>query len=206
MKKLFLTCALLCGATSIASAQIIFADNFNTELPALAVTSLTNWNVSRDNVDVIGNGGSGASFDLYPGNGYYLDMAGTAGFGRITTLSSFALVPGDYNLSFLLGKNGGGARTMTVSVGSSFVTVLSDALSYTNLVPQSFNFTVNSLTSASIVFDYPNSGGNPGAAGYVIDSVVLSATRTTTVAPEPGSLAFLALGGLALTRRRRQSR
>jgi len=51
-----------------------FFEDFDDELGTGAASTLLNWNVIQHNVDVLGPG----YFDLVPGNGFYLDMAGTA--------------------------------------------------------------------------------------------------------------------------------
>lgn len=106
-----------------ASAQQLFLDDFNTETLGTNAVSITNWNISSGNIDVIGNPGF---FDFYPGNGRYLDMDGSAGnAGRIETITVFNLTPGDYTLSFDQGKNGSSAESMNISVGSVFTTLFS---------------------------------------------------------------------------------
>jgi hypothetical protein len=191
------TCLLALGTAS--RAQVLFSDNFNANATGLGISSLVNWNVTRDTVDVLGPG----LFDLYPGNGNYLDMAGSGSlaYGRISSAASVSLTPGSYTLSFLLGKNSTGLRTMNVSVGSAFSTTITDSLTYPSFVLQSFTFSVGASTSANIVFDYPNNGTNSNSQGYMIDAVVLEVA--TAAAPEPTALALLALGGGFFLRRRK---
>ena len=141
--------------------------------------------------------GTPASLGGNPGTGL--------GYGQFTTKSSFSLTPGNYTLSFLLGKNSAAlpanARTMNVSSGSAFTTTLSHSLPYLTMVPRSFSFTVTGATRANLVFDYPDNGVNPVNNGYVLDQVVLTKVAS---APEPTTLALLALGGTLLTLRRRK--
>jgi hypothetical protein len=193
-----LLCAMALAAAS--QAQVLFSDNFNADATGLGKTSLLNWNLTRDTVDVIGVG----LFDIYPGNGNYVDMAGSGAnpYGRISTATSITLSPGSYTLSFLLGKNSTGDRLMNISLGSAFSTTIADNLTYATLVPQSFTFSVGAATTANLVFDYPNDGINSFSQGYIIDDVVL---QVATPAPEPLSLSLLALGGVcSLAHRRRR--
>jgi hypothetical protein len=192
------TSVLVLALATSSRAQVLFSDNFNSNATGLGISSLVNWNVTRDTVDVLGPG----LFDLYPGNGNYLDMAGSGSlpYGRISSATSLSLTPGSYTLSFLLGKNGTGTRTMNVSVGSVFSTTITDSLTYPAFVLQSFTFAVGASTSANIVFDYPNNGTNSFSQGYMIDAVVL---QSASAAPEPTTLALLALGGGFFFRRRK---
>jgi hypothetical protein len=192
MKKISLALMAVCGLATTASAQI-FSDNFNAETLGLSTTTLTNWTVVNE-VDVLGDG----FIDFYPGNGKFIDMAGSPGFGKITTKSSFNLAPGAYVLSFDLGKNGSAATSMDVSVGTAFTTTISDAIAYNAFVPQVFNFIVGAPTVVTLNFDY---NGGPNNQGYIIDNVVLR----NGDAPEPGTFALLGLGlaaGLVARRRR----
>lgn len=71
---------------------------------ALNYTGFKNWNVDFGTVDLIGNG----FFDLLPGNGLYIDMAGSSPIfpGQITTKQSFTFQPNiTYRLSFDLAGN-----------------------------------------------------------------------------------------------------
>jgi hypothetical protein len=187
---------IACGVlTTSASAQTLFTDGFESDGPGgLTITSLTNWIVSRGSVDVIG---PGTGFDFYPGNGLYLDLDGTSGggisgAGLITTKQLFNLTPGDYALSFSLGKNGSNAESMQVSVGSAFSTSVSGSGGIAALTPLTYNFTVTTGTSGNISFDH--AGGDD--AGYIIDNVSL--VRVSSTAPEPGTLSLLAVVPAAL--------
>jgi hypothetical protein len=190
---LFLSCA------SESFGQDVFFDDFNAEnggVGAVNYNGFAQWSVSDGTVDLIGNG----FFDAYPGNGLYVDLDGSSGNAGVLTSVPIALTPGSYVLEFDLGTlSGFAANTMTVSLGGEYSEIFqeSDAgLSPTfNLISRPI--TVASAGSLSLVFDHP--GGDD--FGLVIDNVRL------TLVPEPGSLALLIAGaiamGLAALRRRR---
>ena len=81
-------------------STITFQDNFNLEPGGTSFTSITNWNATAGNFDVIGDG----FFDIYPGNGKYIDMAGSTN-ATIETSTSILLNPGTHQLTFNLGTN-----------------------------------------------------------------------------------------------------
>ena len=209
-----------CGLfPSVASAQTIFFDNFNGEKPNFGVTgsTLANWDITRGNLDVIGNSTipstSGGNFaDLYPNNGYYLDLDGSnqGGAARLTTRLPLTLLAGDYTLSFNIGKNfdaNNPLDSMVVSVGSIFSTTINDT--NTPTVANVFNlktltFSIASNATGGITFDHAGNDDH----GFIIDNVSLMRTATVgTTAPEPGSLSLLAtlpvaFGMLRLRRRK----
>jgi hypothetical protein len=200
--RLFLSAALATVALSAlrpAAAQQLFFDDFEGDGPArLSATSLLNWNVGSGTVDVIGNG----SNDVYPGNGLYLDMDGSSGdAARIETKTTFNLTPGDYVLAFSQGKNGTNAESMNISVGSVFSTIFGSPQGADALTPRSFNFTVASATTGTIVFDH--AGGDN--QGLTVDNVRL--TRVVVV-PEANTFALalptLGMLGAVLVRRRKK--
>src|SRR5258708_1434872 len=70
----------------------------NGGVPQLNYFGFANYNVSQGSVDLIGSG----YFDAYPGNGLYVDLAGTTNqFGALTTKAIFA--PGTYHVGLSLG-------------------------------------------------------------------------------------------------------
>lgn len=82
----------LCDAK--ASQITSFYDNFDSDNNGVQgnfTTGFDGWNVTSGNVDLIGNG----VWDNYPGNGLYIDLAGTQ-FGELTTKDFFA--PGAYDV------------------------------------------------------------------------------------------------------------
>lgn len=206
MKKISGT-GLLALLLSIGTAQAatVFTDDFNGEngsTPVLGTTSLSRWNVVDGNVDLIGNGLNGASYDFYPGHGYYLDLDGTGRSGRgntsnasIETTQVFGA--GSYMVSFLLGNNPGGGSSvnpLTVSLGS-YSTILN-----TTGYPPFSPVTLSVLTTGGRLSFAQ--GGSADQQGSIIDNVEVS-----TATPEPSSVATVisGLAGLlyAASRRRR---
>jgi len=191
------------AACSVASrpahAQVIFSDNFNLGVTGLNFNAFPNWTVTNGTVDLIGSG----FFDFYPGNGQYVDLDGTSNnAATFSTSSSFSLGAGTYQLSFLLGKNGGGTESMTVGVGSAFTETISNSGPIPTFQTIVRNFSVGAGgVTVPIVFDHAGGDG----AGFVIDNVTL--TQLTAV-PEPGTMALmvgpaaLLLGGMVVRRRR----
>jgi len=168
---------------------VVFQDDFDSETLVFNYTNFANWTVSDGSVDLVGAGFN----DILPGNGRYVDLDGTTFNAGILTSTSINLNPGNYKLSF---KLGGGARsninpdnedTVDVSVGSfyseSFTLAITDPLT-----TYSRAFTVNSQTSASIVFDH--AGGDN--FGIFLDNVVL------TSVPIPASAWLLGSGLMGL--------
>ena len=188
------------AACSVASrpahAQVIFSDNFNANTTSFGTTAVPNWVATDGTFDVIG---AGSGFDFYPGNGQYIDLDGT-NFNAATfsTTTSFVLGPGTYQLSFLLGKNGTGTESMTVSVGSGFSEVFAGTGAINPFQTVIRTFTVAAGFTAPIVFNH--AGGDN--QGFIIDNVTLAAV------PEPGTMALmvgpaaLLLGGMVVRRRR----
>ena len=88
------TLALAFGSIDRAQAATFsFSDNFNAEngtVAALGYNSFANWNVTTNDVDLIGNG----SFDFFPGNGLYVDLNGAAP-GQLTSKTAYAFNTGD---------------------------------------------------------------------------------------------------------------
>jgi hypothetical protein len=167
---------LLCGLLMLhdtARAQtVIFQDSFDNQTLGLAITSLNNWTVTAGNVDVIGPG----FFDLYPGNGHYLDMDGSCGNATIQS-PPLNLAPGVYQLSFRIGNNSFGGNSLNVSLGSlfnqSFV-----AQSSLELTPVRVEILVGATTMASLVLEET---GPSDCGGSVLDSVTLTFDRALAV-------------------------
>ena len=138
-------------------STIIFQDNFNLEPGGTSFTSITNWNATAGNFDVIGDG----FFDIYPGNGKYIDMAGSTN-ATIETSTSILLNPGTHQLTFNLG---------------------------TNLADNSINFSVEDLTFETTLFfeniDAP-ADGSPPMSTIVRDFEVTASTSAQIIFEEVG--------------------
>ncbi len=196
--------SLLLGVTiagvnaSSAKSATLFQDNFDSESHGLSKKSLTNWNVTAGNVDVIGS----RFYDLYPGNGTYLDMDGTpAANATIETKQLFNLTAGTYQLSFKLGNNTFSGNKLLVQVGSVFSEIF-DATSTLTSISRSFS--VTTPTSVSLLFAEK---GPADQGGSILDNVMLEQTQATSV-PEPASvlglLAFGTLGAGSMLKRKQQ--
>ncbi len=158
---------------------VVFSDTFDPEPLGLSRFVLTNWAVTAGNVDVIGLG----LFDLYPGNGNYLDMDGSAAPTNATIVSTpLTLSPGCYQLSFEMGQNAFGGiqdNGLAVTLGAVF------AGFFAAPVPPSPPATILTLNTAQIIVpgdddDPPtvaslafSETGTPTAGGSVLDDVLL---------------------------------
>ncbi|MCX6595656.1 MAG: hypothetical protein NTV70_04745 [Acidobacteria bacterium] len=200
MNKLKLITLAATISVSSAFAGTVFQDNFNTENGGngqLNYTGLAQWTVDRDSIDLIGPG----FWDLYPGNGMYLDMDGStggSGNGKITTKMAFGA--GSYTLMFDLGNNPGGGssiNSLTVTLGNWSETFLTTG--YPALTTITRNF---STTGGNLVFEQ---GGPSDQQGTILDNVSLGTSGVQNVAtPEPGSLLLAASAAVtALVLRRR---
>jgi hypothetical protein len=83
--------ALVTGIASAANAGVVFSDNFNSYAFQLDWVPPSNWiDVGPGTVDLIGETKTGSHFDLYHGDGGYVDLAGSNGIaGRLETTKSF---------------------------------------------------------------------------------------------------------------------
>jgi PEP-CTERM motif len=184
-------------ATTPALAAVVLEDDFDASGPSglnwggdSAFTSTS----APGSVDLIGNG----FFDFYPGQGLYVDLDGSTGFGNdpageLTSLAAFG--PGSYELTFLLGGNARGweDRTTRVSLGdfSVDISLASDA------GLQAFSYTFTTLTGGNLVF---TELGPSNQRGSILDAITLSTI------PEPSTWAMMILGfgGAGALVRRRQ--
>ncbi|MEO8714272.1 MAG: PEP-CTERM sorting domain-containing protein [Acetobacteraceae bacterium] len=183
-------------AATAARASVVLSDNFDTEnggVGQLNYTNFANFTVSTGSVDLIGNG----FFDLYPGNGLYVDLAGSTNqYGALTTKLVFG--PGTYTVTTDLG---GTARGPTDGAGITLGgTTVDHILTDSNTMVFTDTFTVGAGGSALTIADLGLSG-NPNV-GAILFSVTVS---TASAIPEPVSTALLGVGllGLGMVRRRR---
>jgi hypothetical protein len=189
---------LLCLGGTPVSATVIFTDDFDSETQGLNYVGFAQWTVSGGTVDLIGS--PPPFFNLYPGQGRYIDMDGsTSNAGEITTKVLFD--PGSYVLSFLLGGNARnrGTDTVVVEFGSDFSQTLSLA-GDAGLVPQVFSFTATEPGRLSF------EGLGADNVGLILDDVQLSTPDQPGQVPEPASLLVLGggLSALGLLRRNRR--
>ena len=176
------------AASPALASTVVLSDNFNTDAQGLnwpgdGVFTSTSPPAS---VDLIGTG----FFDLYPGNGNYVDLDGSSGngndpAGQLTSVLSFS--PGTYHLSFDLGGNARGApaQTTQVSLGSFSTSILLG--SGAPLAAHSYSF--NTATGGQLVF---TEHGPSDQQGNILDNVQLTAV------PEPASWALMLVGFLGL--------
>lgn len=180
---------VLC-APVVGVAQVVFQDDFNAEnggVAALNYSGFANWTVSDGFVDLIGN----TFFDIYPGNGLYVDLEGSNQNAGTLTSTLISVTPGTYSLEFDLGINGGfGNDQMTVSLGAAYSEVFdaTDA-GVANFASIQRSILIASADDLSLVFDHLGADD----FGLVIDNVSL-----TRLVPEPSCMALVALGLIGL--------
>lgn len=202
MRRPILAIAPVCVVTLAGSAQgaTVFFDNFNAENGGVGVLNyngFANWTVTRQSVDLIGNG----FFDFFPGNGLYVDLDGSTGSaGRMESVG-INLAAGTYEFSFdLAGSQRGDAPFNTVNLGIE-LGVLSDTIMLASAVPftsYSYLFTINAATTVNIVFDHL--GGDN--IGLLLDNVRIATADPVIPAPLASLLAGAGLFGAMGVRRR----
>lgn len=193
---------------SATANAILFADDFDTEIgggdgssgeSGLDYSGFLQWTVSDGTVDLILDGDFAVSC---ADSGKCVDLDGSSADAGVLTSSLLSFDPGDYTLEFKLGGvsttfTSGSAKAdniVDVSIGSLF----SDSFTIEwGAAFQTFTFdiTVASATSASLVFD--NHGGDN--FGAMLDDVSI------TSVPEPGTALLLGAGLAALAYPRRRA-
>lgn len=187
----------LFALTAPASASII-PDQFNSEnggVGTLNYSGFADFTVTSGSVDLIGAG----FYDNFPGNGLYVDMAGTTGqFGALTTNMVYAA--GTYHVT--LGLGGTIYNGISDGVSLDWGTGSWSSGDLAGLTSQTFNFdiTLNSASAITIA-DFGHSGNaNIGATLFG-----LTVERTQGAVPEPLTLSLMGAGlaGMGAFRRRR---
>ena len=189
--------------TSAQAGITLLYDNFNSENGGVGAENynrFTNWAVSEGVVDLIGDTGKGALYDLIPGHGLYVDMDGTfLPLGAGTLSHTLNLQPGTYTLSFDLAGNqrNDDIESVTVKMGS----ILDEVYSLGRDDPfttRTENFTINSETSVTLSF----AGAGSDYRGMLLDNVHL---EMQTI-PAPGAILLSGIGvGLVGWLRRRRT-
>ena len=184
-----------------AQAATVFTDNFNSYPVMLNWVPPANWTANTGplggSVDLIGMTTDGPLFNLFPGNGGYVDLDGSSGsIASLSTLNSFAA--GSYTLTFDLAGNArdDGPKTTVITLGN-FSTQITLAANDPYAL-HTLNFTT---TGGNLVFDDMSGGSNN--IGNILDNVTLS---TVAAIPEPATWAMMLLGFAGLGFAFRQSR
>ncbi len=188
MPRLFAGCLVLLIGAVCQADTLLFEDTFDTEnggAAALNYTNLTQWDVTAGQIDLVGNG----SFDVYPGNGMYLDLDGSPGQGRIESKTVFNLLPGLYRLSFDLGNYAANANTVRVMLADVFSEDFAEGAVTTPLLTFTRVFTIGSPTSGELSFAMLTPADN---FGFVLDDVRLE------FVPEPSTALLASLGLITL--------
>lgn len=145
----------------------------------LNFSPLTNWDVPRGLIDLIGAGSDGvALYDLVPGHGLYLDLAGSGPTfpATIVTKQTFTFEPGiEYRLTVRLAGN----QRSETATGTVFITV-GDVIVDSevtrewsqNFTDEIFTFTVDATTTGTISIRYEEDESN-SPYGYLLDLVLL---------------------------------
>ena len=193
---------------SAASAGVVLSDNFNAD------TQMLNWTgdatfsslpqppaYGQPSTDLIGTG----FYDLQPGNGNYVDLDGSTGYGNLpfagVLVSNATFGPGDYTLSFDLAGNLRGAPAQTTFVGliNGGVPQLLAALTPANTDPFALH-TISFSTAGGQLYFVDQ--GPSDQQGNLLDNVTLSSS-----VPEPATWALMLIGfaGLGVAARSRRT-
>lgn len=154
---------------------------------ALNFTAFTNWDVTDGLTDLIGTGSDGvALYDLIPGHGLYIDMAGSGPLfsATIQTKQTFSFEPGNnYRITLRIAGN---QRTSLVSgktfanLGTILVNEQIDRIWTQDFTDEIFDFSVAASATAKLNLKYvPDGADNP--YGFLLDWVKIENITTGEV-------------------------
>lgn len=204
MKKIILA-AIAAVAVSVSSAQagpaLLSFGAENGGNPQLNYGGFANYHVTQGSVDLIGNG----AWDSYPGNGLYVDLAGSTGqFGALTTNTIFA--PGTYHVGISLG----GPIYSGITDGANVSWGQGPGLDFTlaGLATADYNFNVTLLNAESFTISDLGLSGNANIGSTLFGFQVTRAVNLDTLdrVPEPVTLSLFGTGlaGAIAMRRRKK--
>lgn len=214
MKKLFLTIVSVSAASMMTAnaTTVVFSEDFDGDVTNAAgsdfnYTSFDQFSVDAGSVDLISNGDFGISCVA----GGCIDLDGsTLGSTPTSNFVSTALDlgPGSYTLSFDASANqrNGETDSFTVSVGSVLSEVISPTPGTSDFTTFSFDFSIASLVSTSIVFFTAGPSDNRGA---ILDNVLLVSNEVADATmPLPAAAPLMLMGvlGLGFASRRRRNK
>jgi tartrate-resistant acid phosphatase type 5 len=147
--------------------------------PQLDYRAFTNWDVTAGNVDLCGMGGNGvAVWDVFPGNGLYVDMLGytSRGKGTLQSKVAYSFTAGKtYRISLKVSGNGRDRRSQPYAVRVAVGTYVTNDVTVTNWAQPftlySWNFVPGSSGTAKISIRQLTSYF--GNVGLYIDDVKL---------------------------------
>jgi hypothetical protein len=198
IKKIILA-AIAVVAVSVSSVQAgplylsFGAENGGNGV--LNYTGFANYTVSKGSVDLIGNG----FFDAYPGNGLYVDLAGSTNqYGALTTNTIFGA--GTYHVGLSLG----GPIYKGITDGANVSWGEGPGLDFTlpGLATNDYGFDVTLLNSEAFTISDLGLSGNANIGSTLFGFQV---TRATDV-PEPFTLSLFGAGAVGLTAIRRRKK
>jgi hypothetical protein len=205
---------LFAAAVAVAApsqATLLFADDFDADAGGnvLNFNSLLHWNVLGGTIDYIRSGGYGISCS--GGAGGCIDMLGSTGTaGMLVSKQSFHLLPGvAYTLSAQVSGNQRGAAANDFTYG--FVDAVTGNLFASGTqyaIPAADPFGPTGLgvqvggSARDLRLFFQSAGTNN--MGPILDNVSFS--DNLSAIPEPGALALLGLGAVALAVVRRRGR
>jgi hypothetical protein len=183
-------------ALSAGAQAAVFTDNFDSDAVGTDKTPV-GWYLSAntDDVDIIGSG----FFDFLPGNGNYIDLAGSNGLpGAGVLATNIGVVAGTtYTATFELAGNQRDSTSDSVTVlfgGAMLVVPLSPTAGFSTYS------IATTASSGSMTLSFQDS--RDGNVGALLDDVSVNVSAV----PEPGNVVLMITGiaALAFTARRRR--